>query len=277
MLNVSRRAAARLAAAVALFALLPSLASPPPPIPDTPAGRRFADLMKLTDAGDEAGIAAYARDNFTEGMKRTSPSDPGIVPFLVEHIRHFHGFEVVRAISSEGDQVTMLVRPRSQANRWIRYVLKVQAAPPQLVEGLFLMPANPGDIPIQAGDELTPDEAIAAFTKDVDRVIATRGYSGVVLLARGGQIVLQRAAGEANRGDHVAVKADTVFGIASMGKMFTAVTVARLVEQGRIGWNDLVAKHLKGWLPDEAAKTVTIHQLLTHTAGLGDYLASIDR
>jgi len=272
--NPTRSLAASLA--ILLLVACPSLAAPPTPIPDTPAGRRFADLMALTDAGDEAAIKAYVSDNFSEGMKRTGPHDPGIVSFLIDNVRHFHGFEVVRSISAVGDQVTMLVRSRSNADRWIRYVVKVEAVAPNLVEGLFLMPATPGDVPVVAGETLEPDAAVAAFAKEVDRVIASGSFSGVVLLARGGQIAVQRAAGEANRGDHVPVKADTVFGIASMGKMFTAVTIGRLVEQGRIGWNDLVAKHLQGWLPDEAAKTVTIHQLLTHTAGLGDYLSRIE-
>jgi CubicO group peptidase (beta-lactamase class C family) len=168
----------------------------------------------------------------------------------------------------------VLVRARGQAYRWLRYVLKVEPAPPHRVEGLFLMPATPEEIP-KDGDGLTPEAAVAEFAKEVDRLIAASGFSGVVLLARGPEIALQRVAGEANREHHVPVKADTVFGLASMNKMFTAVALGRLVEDGRIAWSDPVGKHLRGWLPDDRAQTVTIHQLLTHTAGLGDYLSQI--
>lgn len=250
-------------------------AAPPSPYPDTPAGRRLAELIAVIDRGDEAGISAYIRDHFTDSMKRAGPTDPGIEPFLLDLARRFRGFDVVREISSTDDQVTMLVRPKTQPTRWLRYVLKVRAAAPHLVEGLFLIPAEPKDVPQQPGDELDPVAAVAAFAKEVERVAAGGKASAMILLARGGEVVLQRAVGEADRASHVPIQPATVFGLASMGKMFTAVTIARLVEQGKLGWNDLVATHLSGWLSDEAAKTVTLHQLLTHTSGLGDYLERI--
>jgi CubicO group peptidase (beta-lactamase class C family) len=70
-----------------------------------------------------------------------------------------------------------------------------------------------------------------------------------------------RAAGRANT-------AQTTFCIASMGKMFTAVAIAQLVERGALSFDDLAAAHLPGF-----PHPVTLHQLLTHTAGLGDVFA----
>src|SRR5262245_1020734 len=246
--------------------LLALAAAPEAPIPDTPAGRRFADVMRLTDAGDPGKIDAYVREGFSAGMQKANPGDEGIAAFLAGHAKTFGGFDVVRALSSEGDQVTMLVRPRGQTSRWLRYIVKVEAAPPHLVEGLFLMPASPGDIP-KEGEALTTEAAVAALAKEVDRSVAAGRFSGVVLLAHGADVVYQRAAGEANRDLHVPVKPETVFGIASMNKMFTAVVLGRLVEQGKIAWTDPVGKHLKGWLPEAYERSITIEQLLTHTAG----------
>jgi len=252
-----------------------AVAAPAQPVPDTPAGRRFADLMAITDTGDAVRLEEYVKTNFTAGMQRVAPGDPGIVAFLAEHHGSFGGFEVVRALATGDDQVTMLVRPRSAQNRWIRYVVKVEAAPPHLVEGLFLMPANPGDIPTGT-DALTAEAAVAAFAKEVDAAIAKGEFSGVVLLARGPRVALERAAGEADREHGVPVTRDTVFGLASMNKMFTGVVIGRLVEQGRLAWTDPVGKHLKGWLPDPLASSITIEPLLTHTSGLGDYLGKIE-
>lgn len=246
---------------------------PSVPIPDTPAGRRFAEIMRLTDTGDPQAIAAYVSDRFTEEMRAANPDDPGITAFLVDHAKRFGGFEVRRELSSTDEQVTMLVRPRSQPTRYLRYVVNVESAPAHRVQGLFLMPAAPEDIP-KEGSPLTPEAALVAFTREVDRVLGSGAFSGVVLLARGDEVVLERTAGEADREHHVPVTAETLFGLASMNKMFTAVAIGRLVDQGRLAWKDPVEKHLPGWLP-EAARGTTVDALLTHRSGLGDYLDSI--
>jgi CubicO group peptidase (beta-lactamase class C family) len=56
-----------------------------------------------------------------------------------------------------------------------------------------------------------------------------------------------------------------------MGKMFTAVAIAQLAEQGKLSFEDTISKHLPDYPNQEVARQVTIHQLLTHTSGLGDY------
>jgi CubicO group peptidase (beta-lactamase class C family) len=55
-----------------------------------------------------------------------------------------------------------------------------------------------------------------------------------------------------------------------MDKMFTAVAIARLVQDGRLSFDDRLAKVLPDYPDKSAAEKVTIRQLLTHTAGLGD-------
>ena len=127
-------------------------------------------------------------------------------------------------------------------------------------------PAGPVSTP------LGPEDALRLFSAEVESLIASGGFYGVVLLAQDDQPVLLRAAGEANRDHHVPVQPETVFGVASLGKMFTAVAVAKLVERGLVGWHDPIDKHLRDWLPPEIAARTTIHQLLTHSSGLGDYL-----
>jgi len=229
--------------------------------------------MKLTERGDEAAIVKYVQESFTEPMQRARSGDPGITPFLVELATRFRGFAVVRALPTPANTATMLVRPIANPNRALRFVVTVEAAPPNLVAGLFLLPATEADLPNE-GAPLRPDEAVAAFEKELDRIIGAGGFSGVIVLAKGANVVLRRAAGDADREHRAAVSADTVFGLGSINKMFTAVAVARLVEDGRIAWGDPVEKHLKGWLPDWA-KSTTIEQLLTHTSGLGDYLEFI--
>ena len=52
--------------------------------------------------------------------------------------------------------------------------------------------------------------------------------------------------------------------------MFTSVAIAQLVSQGKLSWDDTLAKVLPSYPNKEAAQRVTIRQLLTHTAGVPD-------
>ena len=64
---------------------------------------------------------------------------------------------------------------------------------------------------------------------------------------------------------------DTRFNLASVGKMFTAVAIAQLVEQGKLKWTDTLSKVLPDYPNKAQASRITIHQLLTHTSGMGLY------
>lgn len=89
---------------------------------------------------------------------------------------------------------------------------------------------------------------------------------GVVLVAKGNNILYERAFGMANLELNVPMKKDMVFCIGSVTKQFTAIAILQLTEQGKLALTDTVGK----FLPNYPAhlKQVTIHQLLTHTAGI---------
>lgn len=63
---------------------------------------------------------------------------------------------------------------------------------------------------------------------------------------------------------------ETRFNVASLGKMFTAVAIGQLVDSGRLSFEDEIGKHLDELPP--AFRPLTVRQLLSHTAGLGNYL-----
>jgi CubicO group peptidase (beta-lactamase class C family) len=63
---------------------------------------------------------------------------------------------------------------------------------------------------------------------------------------------------------------DTKFNLGSMNKMFTAVAIAQLAAQGTLSFSDPIGTHLPDY-PRDVADKVTIHHLLTHTSGLGDF------
>lgn len=95
-------------------------------------------------------------------------------------------------------------------------------------------------------------------------------FSGTVLVTRHGHPVLSRSFGYADKSRGIRNTGDTIYCLASVTKLFTAVAVAQLVQQGTVAFEKTVGTYLDGF-PGAIADTVTVHQLLTHTSGMGDY------
>lgn len=114
----------------------------------------------------------------------------------------------------------------------------------------------------------------SAIAKELDafirELVAQDKFSGAVLMAKDERPIFQKAYGLASKEFNVPNQTNTKFNVASMGKMFTGIAVAQLAEQGKLSFNDVIAKHLPDY-PKEVASRVRIHHLLTHTSGMGSY------
>jgi CubicO group peptidase (beta-lactamase class C family) len=109
------------------------------------------------------------------------------------------------------------------------------------------------------------------MSDDLDALAAATCFSGVARADHAGTVVLERAYGLAHRGFGIPSAPDTRFGVASLVKGLTAVTVLALVEEGRLGLATPARELLGTDLPliDDA---VTVEHLLRHRSGIGDYL-----
>lgn len=92
-------------------------------------------------------------------------------------------------------------------------------------------------------------------------------FSGQVLVAKGGNVILHRAYGLADRARGVPMTLTTRLGTGSWAKVLTAAAIMSLEAEGRLRVTDSIARYLPGVPADKSA--ITIHQLLTHTSGLG--------
>lgn len=95
-------------------------------------------------------------------------------------------------------------------------------------------------------------------------------FSGVVSVREHGEVVVEAGYGLAHRAERIPNTIATRFGIASGTKTLTAIAVARLVEQGRLAFGERLAECVGAPLPGIHPE-VTLHQLLTHSAGVPDY------
>ena len=87
-----------------------------------------------------------------------------------------------------------------------------------------------------------------------------------------GEVVFEAARGIADRNHGVPMRLDSKLNLGSMNKMFTAVVIGQLVDEGKLSFQDPVSKFLggKGWTKADLSK-VRVEHLLSHTSGLGSY------
>jgi CubicO group peptidase (beta-lactamase class C family) len=108
---------------------------------------------------------------------------------------------------------------------------------------------------------------------DVEKIIAEQEqpFSGVVMIRQGGEIVHAKGYGLAHHAEEIPNRIETRFGTASGTKTFTATAVCQLAEAGKLDLDAPISQYLGEKLP-KYDPTVTVHQLLSHTSGIADYL-----
>ena len=92
-------------------------------------------------------------------------------------------------------------------------------------------------------------------------------FSGAVLISVKGKIIYKNAVGYANIADSIPNTCDTKFRIASFTKPITDMLILQLVEEGKLNLDDKLTDYLPEF-PKEKGDGITIHHLLTHTAGI---------
>ncbi len=93
-------------------------------------------------------------------------------------------------------------------------------------------------------------------------------FNGTVLVAKNGQVLLEKGYGYKNFATGTLNDTQTVFMIASVTKQFTSAVVLKLVEQHKLGLTDPLSKFFPAY---PGGSKITIYNLLTHTAGIPDY------
>src|SRR6516165_9251926 len=99
---------------------------------------------------------------------------------------------------------------------------------------------------------------LADFVEFLEERAAADTLSGAVAITAAGWPILERAYGLASKAFNVPNHVDTKFNLGSMNKMFTAVAIAQLAEQGKLAFDDPLLKHLPDYPNKEIAEKITI-------------------
>ncbi len=106
----------------------------------------------------------------------------------------------------------------------------------------------------------------------VEKTMKTFNVPGIAVgIVKDGKLVVAKGYGVSNINTKQKVDANTLFGIASNSKSFTAAALGILVDEGKLNWDDKVIKYLPEFkmYNDYVTQEFTIRDLLTHRSGLG--------
>jgi D-alanyl-D-alanine carboxypeptidase len=218
-------------------------------------------FLEAFNAGDRDVIAAYARDHGSAQFAR-----PDSIRRALGMHKAWGGLELLEAAESTPHSIRGWVRAKD-ADDVMRLVFEEEPDPPHRLKSFELpdeaLPA------IYLPMRVDTDIAVAEWRADTARRAAIDKFSGAIIFTDSGRVLAREAFGYADREKKIPNAVDTRFRTASVTKMFTAVAVLRLVQDGRIHLDDPLGKHV----PELANRPLgrgTVHQYLNHTSGAGE-------
>jgi len=110
-----------------------------------------------------------------------------------------------------------------------------------------------------------PDSLVKRVNQ-LDAFFDASGLTGGILVQKGNTTLLSKGSGWANAEKGLVNSENTVFNIGSIAKQFTAASILKLEEVGKLSTSDTIGKFFPSVPADK--KNITIHHLLTHTSGL---------
>jgi D-alanyl-D-alanine carboxypeptidase len=272
-LSAGRRCMAGLLLALAAFLCVPVAVARPASasLPDTPVGRLAGELIRHANADGPVRIRQWAPTVLSASI--AADDKAAFVMDLASAARDSGGLDVfdVHTDPRQPGLLEVAVKGRRNAQAGLFWLVADPAHPDQLVDVHLVGMDNPlyADWPKGPVSHAELGKQIHAV---LDRLVSTSDFSGCVTVFDGGETVFDECRGLADRSFNVPIDHQTKFHVGSVGKMFTAVAIAQLVEAGKLSWNDTLAKLVPEY-PDQAtAKKVTAWELLHHTAGLGDFM-----
>lgn len=235
-------------------------------------GERFVEAVNSDDAAFRKRVVRdiFLPESFAnDGEQRLL----GLLTRLRETLGTlaFHHAEAVSFGEPPDLRVSLHVYARSgKDGNWrdIQFYLSPET-PHRIREIAFLADvAEPVYLP---NGEISDPSTLGWLGGYVDRLAGAEDLAGGLLIAAGDRVMFERSVGYADSARRRAITSRTRFNLASGGKMFTALLIARLVEEGRVRFDDTLGTYLAAIPNLPGAGRVTIAQLLSHTSGIGEF------
>jgi CubicO group peptidase (beta-lactamase class C family) len=251
-------------------------------IPDTPAGKQLSSWLAAFNTGKIEVLREFISTHFGPPPNGPLPVDQ-IASRQLGLFTGTGGFDVLQIVQPSSASIVAMVKAK-KTGFWMKIQIfitakapewKVAEPPFQIVGfGFSSAPAPPELLPRK---KLSESEVRKRVDDLVNQLVARDQFSGVILIGKGDKPIYSRATGLASRAWNIRNRVDTKFNLASITKMFTAVAIAQLVEQGKLSYSDTVGKILPDYPNKDVANRVTVHHLLSHTSGLDNAQGLVEK
>ncbi len=126
----------------------------------------------------------------------------------------------------------------------------------------------------RAASDAALADALDSYVDALNAACDNLAGNGIVLVIKGSDIAAMRFYGMADRENLASFSENTPMPIGSVSKLFTAIGIMQLNEEGMLTPDDRISKHLPDLLGGDQ---ITIRHLLTHTSGMSNELADLKR
>ena len=254
----------------------PAAPTPDKPRIDVQAGvgkQRVEAFFTALASGNPDAFEAMAKEHYApEQLARRTPADR---KQMVERIRADFEQLTLGAIEKSTDgPVTLNVRGTTGLQGTIE--LTLEPPPSERITRVGVLVGDAGrpregaPPPPEVRQTMSPAELAQSLDGYLAPMVASQAFSGVVLLAKEGVPVYEKAFGLADRERKVANTVATRFNIGSINKIFTKTAIAQLVAQNKLKLTDTLGALLPDY-PNAETRPATVDQLLSHQGGIADF------
>lgn len=247
---------------------------------ESPAGSKIITFFEWINDGTEVSEDMLGQIFDSEVIERNGP---GRMLSMFENIRSQDGqLELYDAERVSVSQYDLTVRGLA-SEEFLSMSFEFTSKPPYKIRGLMLENSNgkpTNKTPILSPGERKEFEAVPityaspeVIRKEADKIARAyqdmNWFTGVVMVAKEGVPVFEKAYGLADIEKNIPNTAETRFRIGSINKMFTAILIMQMMSDGKLSPDDKLEKFGLGF-PEEIAGKVTLRQILGHKAGFSD-------
>ncbi len=183
----------------------------------------------------------------------------------------YHHTEINEFKKQTGSVYVMHVYARKNGEIMFKdFQFYLDSNPPHKIENIAFIAevAEPVNLPNGSIEQSQTLEWLSAYAANLNEVYDLYGSYQIL---KGSSIIFNRQYGFEDLERTIPISENTLFNIASGGKMFTAVGIAQLVEGRKISYDDPITKYLKGFNNKTYSDKIKIHHLLSHTSGVAEY------